>query len=50
MLAVVTLGEKPNMNPLLLVMFCGSNHLIRRGLVGVILEITLVHILKIPSD
>ena len=45
-LAVVALGEIPNPNPLLLIKFCGSNHLIRGGLVEVIpeiLKINLVH-------
>lgn len=39
-LAVVAIGEMPNLNPLLLIRFYGSNHLIRSGLlVGVILKI-----------
>jgi hypothetical protein len=33
MLAVVSLGEKPNFNPLLLVKFCGLKRLFGWGLV-----------------
>jgi hypothetical protein len=48
-LAEVSLGEMPNTNPLLWIKICGSNHLTRRGLAGVlqeIHEIDLVHVLK----
>jgi len=38
-LATVALGEMPNPNLLLWIKFCGSNHWIRRGSVGVIPEI-----------
>ena len=46
MFAVVDLGEMPNNNPLLSSMFHGSNHLIGKGLVGVIPEIDLIHVLN----
>jgi len=42
-LAVVVLGEISNYNPLLSIKFCGSNNLIRKGLVRVIPELNLVH-------
>ena len=45
-LAVVVLGEMPDYNSVLSIKFCGLNHLIRKGLVGVIPEINLVHVLK----
>jgi hypothetical protein len=48
-LAAVALGEMPNPNLLFFIKFCGSNHLIRSGLVRVIpkiYEINLVHDLK----
>jgi hypothetical protein len=48
-LAVVALVEMSNPNTLLLIKFCGSNHLIRGYLVGVIpeiLKINLIHDLK----
>jgi hypothetical protein len=48
--AVVDLGEMPNPNRLLWRKFDGSNRLIRRGLIGVIPEFNLTHILKPPSD
>jgi hypothetical protein len=40
------LGEMLNPNSLLLVKFCGSNHLIKRGFVGEISETKLVHVMK----
>lgn len=46
MLAMVALGEMPDSNLFLAVKFCWSNHLIRKGLIEVILKIDLVHILK----
>ena len=46
MFAVVDLGEMSNPNPLLSSMFHGSNHLIGKGLVGVIPEIDLIHVLN----
>ena len=42
-LAVVVLGEISKYNPLLSIKFCGSNNLIRKGLVRVIPELNLVH-------
>ena len=44
--AVVDLGEMPNPNPLFWSMFHGSNHLMGKGLVGVIPEIGLIHVLN----
>ena len=41
-LAVVVLGEMPDYNPVLSIKFCGLNHLIRKGLMGVIPKINLV--------
>jgi hypothetical protein len=46
MFAVVDLGEMPNTNPLLWSKFHGSNHLVRMGLVGVIPEIDIIHVLN----
>jgi hypothetical protein len=46
MFAVVDLGEMPNPNPFLWSMFHGSNHLIGKGLVGVIPEIDLIQVLN----
>jgi hypothetical protein len=46
MLTAVALGEMLNPNLLSSVKFYGSNHLIRRGFVGVIHEIDLVHVVK----
>jgi hypothetical protein len=48
-LALVSLGENANINPLLLIKFCGLKHLFGGGS-EVILEINFVHILKFPSD
>jgi hypothetical protein len=45
-LAVAALSEMPNPNPIFSVKFCWSNHLIRRGLVGVIPKINRVHVVK----
>ena len=47
MLTMVALCEKTNLNPLLWVKFYGLDHMFRRGLVGVILKINLVHVLKV---
>jgi hypothetical protein len=46
MFAVVDLGEMRNPNPLLWSKFHGSNHLVRMGLVGVIPEIDIIHVLN----
>jgi hypothetical protein len=44
--AMVDLGEMENPNPLLWSMFHRSNHLIGKGLVEVIPEIDLIHVLN----
>lgn len=38
-LAAIVLGEMTDLSSLHRIRFCGSKHLIRRGLVGVILEV-----------
>ena len=43
---MVDLGDMPNANSLLWSMFHGSNHLIEKGLVRVIPEIDLIHVLN----
>jgi hypothetical protein len=45
-LAAVSLGEISNLNPLILVEFCGLNRLSRGCLFGVNLEIILIDLLK----
>jgi len=45
-----SLGEKPNINPLLLIKFCGLNRLFGIGFSGEILEVNVVHVLKFSSD
>jgi hypothetical protein len=45
-LDAVVLGEMLNPNPLIWIKFCGSNHLVEKGLVGVIPEIHLAHVLE----
>jgi hypothetical protein len=44
---VVDLGKLSNLNPLWLGKFCGLNRLFRECLLEVILEISLVHVLKV---
>jgi hypothetical protein len=45
-----SLGEKPNINPLHLIKFCGLNRLFGIGFSGEILEVIYVHVLKFSSD
>ena len=45
MLIVVSIGKMSNLDPLHLIKLCGLNHLFRRGLLGLILEINLIIVL-----
>jgi hypothetical protein len=45
-LAVVLLGEKPNVDPLYLIKLCESKRVFGWGLVGVIPEVNLAHVLS----
>ena len=45
-----SLGEKPNINPLHLIKFCGLNRLFGIGFSGEILEVIYVRVLKFSSD
>jgi len=44
-LIVVSIGKMSNLDPLHLIKLCGLNHLFRRGLLGLILEINLIIVL-----
>lgn len=46
MIILVDICEMPNFNLFLLVKFYGSNNVIKRGLVGVIPEVNIAHVMK----
>jgi len=45
-----SIGEKPNINPLHLIKFCGLNRLFGIGFSGKILEVIYIHVLIFSSD